>query len=529
MTTVTSALDSSSIQSLIQQATASYQLPAATLQQQEQPVQAKISALGQIQSSLSSLQSGLAQLNQLTALPPVTANSSNNGVATASASATVSPGSYALTNVVLAQVQTVISSDYASASDPLGAGALTLQTGSASPMTINIPSGTDTLSGIAAAVNAANAGVTASVVYDGTGYRLTLTGTQTGAANAFTVSGTGGLAGLSYGVGTDTMTQTQAASDASFSLNGIAITSASNQVTTAVPGLTFSLTGAGSTTVTVATDMSSLEQVSQNVVQGLNNALATINKFDYYDPTSSTPAGPLLGDFSIDMLRQQLLGVVSGMGGSGLPVSTPYQSLSTIGFGLTSDGTVTLDTGALQSAANTNYAAVAALLGSVGTATSPQVSVGSVGSAQPGSYPVNITSNTGGTISGTVNGQDATGTDGVLSVLGAGPAAGMSLNIGGGVTGALGTVNVSQGLSGQLATLLNAVLDPTNGSLTNETNNLTASLTQMNQRIAALQQQAQQQTLLLSQQFANMEASTQQSSTVSNFLDSYFSSQSSGG
>jgi hypothetical protein len=51
----------------------------------------------------------------------------------------------------------------------------------------------------------------------------------------------------------------------------------------------------------------------------------------------------------------------------------------------------------------------------------------------------------------------------------------------------------------------------------------------MNQRIAALQQQAQQQTLLLSQQFANMEASTQQSSTVSNFLDSYFSSQSSGG
>jgi len=526
MTTVTSALDSSSIQSLIQQATASYQLPAAALQQQEQPIQAKVSALGQIQSALSSLQSGLAQLNQLTALPPVTANSSNNGVVTAGASANASPGSYALTNVVLAQTQTVVSSDFASASNPLGAGDLTLQTGSQSPVTITIPAGSDTLSGIAAAVNAANAGVTASVVYDGTGYRLTLTGNQTGAANAFTVSGTGGLAGLSYGLGADTMTQTQAASDASFTLNGIAITSASNQVTSAVPGLTFSLTGAGSATVTVATDTSSLDQVAQNVVTALNNTLATIGKFDYYNPNSNTPAGPLLGDFSIDMLRQQLLGIVSGMGGSGLPVSTPYQSLSTIGFSLTSDGTVTLDTGALDSAAKTNYAAVAALLGSVGTATSPQVTVGDVGAAKPGSYAVDITTNSGGTISGTVNGQAASGANGVLSVLGAGPALGLSLNIAGGVTGALGTVNVSQGLAGQLATLLNAALDPTSGSLTNETNNLNASLTQMNQRVAALQQQAQQQTLRLSQQFSNMEASTQQFSTVSNFLDSYFAAQS---
>ena len=83
-------------------------------------------------------------------------------------------------------------------------------------------------------IDQANTGVTASVLFDGTTYLLRLVlhkpmASGSGAANAFTVSGTGGLAGLSYSttVSGGGLALTQSAANAGFSLNGITITSGS--------------------------------------------------------------------------------------------------------------------------------------------------------------------------------------------------------------------------------------------------------------------------------------------------------------
>src|SRR5215469_2436957 len=521
MTTLSGVLRSSQITSLIQQANAAYQEPATLIQNQEKPVEAQISALGQVQSSLSSLQSAMAQLANLSSTPPLTVTATPNGTVSGTATSKATVGTYSLSSIVLAHTENLISARYSSESSSLGSGTVSIKVGTGSAVVINVPTGQDTLAGVAAAINAQNTGVSAAVVFDGTGYELTLTGNSTGSANNFTVTGTGGLTGLSYHGSGSPMTETQAATNSSFTLNGIAVSSGSNTITGSVPGVTLTLQASGSATVTVGANTSSLTTAAQAVVGALNSAATTIGKYDTYNTTSG--AGPLLGDVGIETLRQNLLQAVSGPGGVGLPSGTPYNSLSSIGFSVTSSGTVTLNSTTFSSALSTNYGAVAALLGSIGTATSADVTVAGVGTAKAGTYAVNITSNAGGTVVGTVNGQAASGTAGLLVVNGAGASDGLSLNIAAGVTGALGNVNVSSGLYSQLTGILNGALAPTTGSVTQEISNLNSTLASMNKQITSLQQQAQQQTVLLTQQYSAAEQTLQQLTNVSSFLTQYFS------
>ena len=380
------------------------------------------------------------------------------------------------------------------------------------------------MTGIAKAINQADAGVQATVVYDGSSYHLSLTGATTGTAGAFTVTGSGGLTGFSYGSGSSEMSELQAATDASFSLNGIPITSGSNTVAGIVPGLTLNLTASGSATVTVNQDVSALDQAADGLVSALNNVLQTINQYSSYSPSSG--AGPLLGDVGLQVLRSNLLNGISSPA-SGIAPDSAYSSLSAVGFTINSDGTVTLNDQTFESAAQSNYAAVAGLLGGSAVADNTNVAVQAIGGAQPGAYPIDITANAGGSVAGTVNGQAASGTGGVLAVTGAGPAQGLTLQIASGVTGSLGEVTVGEGLYGTLIGLVNAALANGGGGVTGEINSLNDTLNSMNQQISQLQQQAQQETATLTQQFSNAQATLSQLTTVSDFLTTYFNQGSS--
>src|SRR5262249_19173242 len=154
-----------------------------------------------------------------------------------------------------------------------------IQVGSGTAVTVNVASGPSSLSGIAAAIDQADTGVTATVVFDGANYHLVLTGGATGAANAFTVSGTGRLSRLRYGAGVSGgLSETQTATNATFSLNGLNITSGSNAISHVIPGVSLTLASSGSATVTVSQSVSGLDQAAQGVVQALNATLGTINQ-----------------------------------------------------------------------------------------------------------------------------------------------------------------------------------------------------------------------------------------------------------
>lgn len=528
MTGVTGAtsgiLSSSEITSLIQQASAAYEAPITALQTAEKPITTEISALGSVQSSLSSLQSALSSLADVQSLSQRSVSSSAAVQATATNQAAT--GTYTLSSIHLATAETLVSSGFTSTSGSLGSGSVTFQVGSGSPITLNIASGEDNLTDIATAINQADLGVTANVVFNGSDYSLSLSGNATGSANSFTVSGSGGLAGLTYDGSTQDLTEETKAENASFSFNGISITSGSNTINGAIQGLTLTLAASGSATVSVSQNVQPLVQSAQSVMQALNSALSTIAQYSSYSQTSG--AGPLLGDVGLQIVRTDLLNAISDSFG-GPATNGTYTSLGSVGFGITSGGQITLDTATLETAAQSNYNAVAGLLGAVGTATNANVGVQAVGGAQAGTYDINVTSNSGGSLVGTINGQTASGSNGVLTATSSGPAQGISLTIANGVTGDLGTVSVTSGLFGQLSTILNGALDPTTGSVTNEITNLNASVTSMNQQMATLAQEAQTETQQLTQQFSAAQATISQLTTVSNFLTTYFDATSGGG
>jgi flagellar hook-associated protein 2 len=522
---VSGLLTSSQITSLIQQASAAFQLPAAALQTQETPLKAQISALGKVQGALSGLQSALAGLADVGTLAQRTVSLSSP-VVQASVTNEAAVGSYTLSGIHLASVETLISSGSSSSSGSLGSGSIAIQVGSGTTVTVNVTSGSSSLAGIAAAIDQAHVGVTASVLFDGAKYHLVLAGDHSGAASAFTVSGTGGLAGLSYNAGASGLSLSQAATNASFSLNGLSITSGSNVIAGVVPGLSLTLAGSGSATVTVSQSVDGLDGAAQSVVQALNAALGTINQQTAFSQTSGS--GALLGNVGLELLRTGILNALTAPLGFGGNAGSPFTSLSSVGFGITSGGTVSFNDSTFQAAAKANYTAVAALLGSAGIASNAAVSVAGVAAAPPGTYAVAVTGNSDGTVVGTVNGLAASGTGGVMVVTDPATLHGLTVQVQPGVTGPLGTVTISQGLFASLSSLVSSALASGSGSVTGMIGNLNQTIVSMDKQISALLLEASQETQVLTAQFSAAQATLSQLGTVSNFLTTFFH-QSSGG
>src|SRR5450631_277149 len=210
----------------------------------------QMSAFGTFNSALSTFQATLATLQDPTQLAGRTSTLGDATIATATATSSAVPGQYSIEVQNLATAASLSSQPVASATSTVGTGTLNLSVGTKSA-TISIDSTNNTLEGIAAAINSAsnNPGISASIITTTAGARLVLSGTQTGAANAIAITqsgGDGGLAALQYpptvsGTTTTGLTQTQAALDANFSVNGFAATSPSNQVSGAITGVTLNL------------------------------------------------------------------------------------------------------------------------------------------------------------------------------------------------------------------------------------------------------------------------------------------------
>ncbi len=204
------------------------------LASQQTSLNAQVSAYGTFSSALDTLQATLTTLENPTQLAGFTATVADKTIASATTTSAAAQGTYSLEVQNLATAQTLTSAPLGSANSTVGTGTLTISVGGASTA-INIDSTDNTLSGIAAAINSAtnNPGVTASVITSSDGARLVLSGTTTGAGNTITVTQSGGDGGLSSLVydpadNVTNLTQTQAAQDANYTLNGFAATSSSN-------------------------------------------------------------------------------------------------------------------------------------------------------------------------------------------------------------------------------------------------------------------------------------------------------------
>ncbi len=451
---------------LIQKLTQIYQAPIKQLQSQVAQETAQLTAWGNFKSGLAQLQSGLGGLANINTLSQRSVSSSSTTVATATAGNTASPGAYSLSVTALAQAENLYSTAFASAGQTVvGTGTLQIQVGSGSPVSISIDNSNDTLSGIASAINGAGVGAKAAVIYDGSGYRLTLTGTQSGAANAFTVTvsgATGSLADLNYNATTKNLTESAAAQDAAATINGIAVTSTTNTLSGTVPGLTIRLLQAGSATLTVSQNVGSVVKAVQGFVTAFNGAMKTINDLTKYDATTQT-AGPLLGNPEVQSVRTQLLNAVSGFG-QGMPLGSQYNGLGAVGLAINQDGTLSLNSGTLTTALKTDFTAVSGLFGRIGSRTGTGIQYVSAGDqTQPGTYAVNVTTPAA---QASLTGSSAVSASGItasetLTITSGSASAGVSLAAGstiGTIVDAINAALTQQGLSGLTAVNSNGYL-----------------------------------------------------------------------
>ncbi len=178
---------------IVQALLAPQQQEIANLQNQQNAITQRETIYSTIQADLTALQSAVNSLAGTTnnVFDGRTAASSNANLATASASSGAKPGVYSFKVNSLAQAQETASQGVDSANSLITQGTFQFQVGSGAVNTITIGSSNDTLQGLADAINSANAGVTASIVNDGSsaqGYHLLLTSDQSGTANAITIT-----------------------------------------------------------------------------------------------------------------------------------------------------------------------------------------------------------------------------------------------------------------------------------------------------------------------------------------------------
>lgn len=251
---------------------------------------------------------------------------------------------------------------------------------------IAITNSNNTISGIRDAINAANVGVTASVVSGADGSHLVINSNSSGASNALRITATQTGAPVSTGPalssfaydastgGTTSMTKLADASDANLTVDGLAVTSASNVVTSAIQGMTLNLSKAGSTTLTVAKSVSSVMTSVQSFVTAYNAVNTQIRNATSFDATTGT-ASTLTGDSTTRTILNQLRSILNTRISS---APSGSQVLSDFGITFQKDGSLAVDSTKIATALNDPNKDVTKLFASGGLAVQLNTSIGNM-------------------------------------------------------------------------------------------------------------------------------------------------------
>lgn len=409
------------VNSIVSQLMAVERRPLTLMAQREAGYQAKLSAYGTLKGALATFQTAMQGLADGTKFQAATAKAADVSVLTATANGEAVPGSYSVEVQQLAQQQKIHSGGFASTSSAVGSGTLTIQYGTydtgantftlnsaRSAQTVTIDPSSNTLSGVRDAINAANIGVSATIINDGTSDRLVVTGKDTGAANSFRITTSdddganvdaAGLSRIAFdptaAVGSGkNLTQVQAAQDAKLQVDGIAVSKSSNTITDAIEGVTLNLlkTNTGSPTIlNVARDSTGVKASVEAFVKSFNSVNQTLTSLSAYN--AATGQGAVLQGDSATLSIQSWIRSTLSASVSGISDSTgSITSLSQIGVAFQKDGSLALDSVKLQTALDNNFDDIAGLFAVRGKPTDGLLAYsGSTDKTAVGNYAVTVT------------------------------------------------------------------------------------------------------------------------------------------
>lgn len=318
---------------------------------EESTLQSQISALTQIQTDASTLDNDMQNLNSLTGpLSAMTVNSSDSNAVSASAASGSTVGNHSVVVNDLATTASWTSGTFASSSTAMPAGSFTITPESGTATTITTD-GTETLSQVASQINSDNLGVTASVITDATGSRLALVASSSGSAANFTISSTDPT---DFG-----FTQAATGGNASLTVDGIEIASASNTVTGVIPGVTLNLLSANpgvNVSLNVTPDTSQVQTALQQFVTDYNTVVSDLSAQFTFSTTTGTE-GVLSSDSTVRNLQSDVLSALDYTATPALG-STTVLNLTSLGISVDNNGQLSLDTSTLDSALQNNFSDV---------------------------------------------------------------------------------------------------------------------------------------------------------------------------
>jgi len=412
-TVAASAQGTIDVASIVSQLMTVERRPLTKLAQREAGIQARITAFGTVKGALSTFQSSLANLNKVATFQSVKATSSDESQVKVSAANASSRGNHTVRITALASAHAVASANFASRDSIVGTGTITIQRGTfatgaftangeAPSKTITIGASQSSMTGIRDAVNAANAGVTASIVNDGTGERLVFASSD-GAANSLKITVAdadashadgNGLSALAFdpaatvGAGRN-LSEMRPAQNASAIINGITVTSATNTFASALDGVTITAlqTGTNAATVKIEHDTSGIKSSLEGFVKAYNDLRQQLRAVSGFD-AATKQAGPLNGDSTVRAIESELRRLVTAQ----VDTRGPLQSLKDIGIALDRDGVLKLDNAKLQKQLEADPVGLARLFAKSGFTSDSRVSFTNASSETSlGVYDVSIT------------------------------------------------------------------------------------------------------------------------------------------
>ncbi|KAB7613583.1 flagellar filament capping protein FliD [Verminephrobacter eiseniae] len=385
------------VKNIISQLVALERKPLDALKQQATTVNTKISAFGQLKSLVATLDDSTRALASVTGWNSVSTASSDSKYVSATAPGGTLPTRFDVEVQSLAKAQATASGTLLPVGAALRAGTLRMELGqwsvaphsfipaSGQPVDIRISAG-DKLADVASKINGAGAGVSAAVLSDPSGERLLLRSQNTGQAAGFRLSvlpqgaapgGADGAAADTAALGlsslaTDSSTVTQAAADAQATVNGIAVTSASNTFASTVSGVGFQALQVTQAPVEISVskdDSATVARIGDFVkaYNAINDLLQDATKYD----AKTRTAGLLQGDATALALQNSLLHVLQSVSTSG----GAFQRLADVGITQQLGGALSVDTGRLNRALAERPGDVKNLLSSTGGGSANGIAV----------------------------------------------------------------------------------------------------------------------------------------------------------
>ena len=364
------------INSIVTQLVALESRPLTAMRSQATALQTQVSSYGQLSSLFGALQTAASKLTGTSLWTQSKAASSDETAVSVVGGSTAAAGSYSVSVANLAANHTVVSNTippFADANELVGEGTLTLEIGrwetapppmdfvpqvGRAPVTVDITS-TDTLQSMRDKINATGSGVTASIVTDSSGSRLSLRSVDSGKDNSFRLTvadNDGGLPSDGLGLsrfaydaraGSANMLASVQGENANATINGIAVESATNELSTVVEGLTLRLrkVNFGTADVAVTSDREAVKTGIQGFADAYNALTKAIAEQTRYDATSRV-SGPLQGDTAATGLQRQLRELLNTSSGA----SATFARLSDVGLQMQRDGTLSVNASKLDSA-----------------------------------------------------------------------------------------------------------------------------------------------------------------------------------